>query len=623
MSLVKAIMITLLILISSYALASKYYVSSSGGNDGSDGRSEASAWKSISRVNSQVFIPGDSILFFKGDVWRETLSISSSGNSEAYIVYSSYGTGLKPQILASIKADTWTNVSGNIWRSAISLSNPNIGSTGDIYFITNSTQEITFGNPKSYTSDFSNLVKEYDWTWNANVLYVYSSSDPDDRYLSIEAGQKESCIYLNGKQYIEINGFDLFYAQQQGVMEREPAGGLSGYILRNCEIAYNGTLNGYGYASRVVYSNALFENNVIHDCGRRGISLYNYSSQSLRNIIIQNNVFYNGNHTTGIDIGAGTSGGRGSTDNITIRNNLIYDDPASTAYSHQIFVQNIPSSGTTVTGIHIYNNIFKYPPAASILLEGITESYIYNNTFYGHNSVTTNGSFHVWVDFGSKNATIKNNIFYSDLIHQDHGSGLELYCLVDPSEVDADYNLYYRTDDNLRIVQIGSTNYNSTLFSWEALKSATGWEAHSPKPANPTFSSAEDYHLLPGSPAIGAGFNVGITTDYEGENYNDPPSIGAFEGNASETPIGDNQKLILLYPNPANGSLTILREGATLVNQYFRIINMSGKVMLEGLLEEGIKDKKLSIDFNSGLYIVQILSGNLRIAEEKLLVVNY
>jgi hypothetical protein len=40
-----------------------------------------------------------------------------------------------------------------------------------------------------------------------------------------------------------------------------------------------------------------------------------------------------------------------------------------------------------------------------------------------------------------------------------------------------------------------------------------------------------DYHLQAGSPAIGAGTpRLGVTYDFEGRRYNDPPSIGALEG---------------------------------------------------------------------------------------------
>ena len=58
-----------------------YYVDATNGNDANDGQSEANAWKTISKVNSQSFSPGDSILFKRGDTWREQLVPPSSGSS--------------------------------------------------------------------------------------------------------------------------------------------------------------------------------------------------------------------------------------------------------------------------------------------------------------------------------------------------------------------------------------------------------------------------------------------------------------------------------------------------------------------------------------------------------------
>ena len=41
--------------------------------------------------------------------------------------------------------------------------------------------------------------------------------------------------------------------------------------------------------------------------------------------------------------------------------------------------------------------------------------------------------------------------------------------------------------------------------------------------------SLHDYHLAGGSPAIGAGFTSGITTDHEGNTRGNPPDLGAYE----------------------------------------------------------------------------------------------
>ncbi len=56
-----------------------YYGDATNGSDAKDGQFEANSWKIISKVKSQSFSPGDSILFKRGDAWRERLVPTSSG----------------------------------------------------------------------------------------------------------------------------------------------------------------------------------------------------------------------------------------------------------------------------------------------------------------------------------------------------------------------------------------------------------------------------------------------------------------------------------------------------------------------------------------------------------------
>lgn len=71
------------------------------GNDAKDGRSPATAWKTVSKVNATSFQPGDRILFQRGGEWRESLAASSSGAPGTPIVYEAYGTGAKPKFWGS------------------------------------------------------------------------------------------------------------------------------------------------------------------------------------------------------------------------------------------------------------------------------------------------------------------------------------------------------------------------------------------------------------------------------------------------------------------------------------------------------------------------------------------
>ena len=70
-----------------------YFVSNSGNNTYS-GTKPDSAWATIAKVNATTFVPGDQVLFKRGDMWRgETLVINWSGAANRPIVFGAYGTG--------------------------------------------------------------------------------------------------------------------------------------------------------------------------------------------------------------------------------------------------------------------------------------------------------------------------------------------------------------------------------------------------------------------------------------------------------------------------------------------------------------------------------------------------
>ena len=78
-----------------------YYVDSTGGNDNNSGMATDNAWKTIAKVNASSFSPGETILFKRGETWREPLVISSSGNAGNPITFGAYGGGAFPKIEGS------------------------------------------------------------------------------------------------------------------------------------------------------------------------------------------------------------------------------------------------------------------------------------------------------------------------------------------------------------------------------------------------------------------------------------------------------------------------------------------------------------------------------------------
>ena len=71
-----------------------YYVSLSG-NDNNSGTSQVTAWRTINKVNSKDFAPGDKILFDGGSTFAGNIRFKTndSGTTDNYIHLGSYGTG--------------------------------------------------------------------------------------------------------------------------------------------------------------------------------------------------------------------------------------------------------------------------------------------------------------------------------------------------------------------------------------------------------------------------------------------------------------------------------------------------------------------------------------------------
>src|SRR5664279_1042961 len=79
---------------SSPAFATDYYVSSTG-DDASSGTSIVTAWASISKVNSTIFLPVDALFFEGGKTFAGNIFLSAGEANDPSNIFtiSSYGTG--------------------------------------------------------------------------------------------------------------------------------------------------------------------------------------------------------------------------------------------------------------------------------------------------------------------------------------------------------------------------------------------------------------------------------------------------------------------------------------------------------------------------------------------------
>ncbi len=85
------------LLVCRVAVASTYYIDSEAGNDGNDGLSELSPWRSHTMVRSVELQPGDVVKFKCGSAFTGPIHITESGAPENPITLTAYGRGEAPR----------------------------------------------------------------------------------------------------------------------------------------------------------------------------------------------------------------------------------------------------------------------------------------------------------------------------------------------------------------------------------------------------------------------------------------------------------------------------------------------------------------------------------------------
>jgi parallel beta-helix repeat protein len=210
--------------LSSPAFAATYYVDATNGKDTNTGLSEATAWKTIAKVNASRLNPGDQILFKRGEIWRERLIIPSSGSSDNSIVFGAYGDGNNPIINGADIIKNWTVESE---------------STTKYYSIIPDEPSQVFENGIRMVKCISKEnMGLNNWYWDSNNKRIYirtSGGDYPSGYI-IEASQRGSNICINGKDYIIIECLSSKYSNESGI---NFYGGSNNVIINNCILTFN------------------------------------------------------------------------------------------------------------------------------------------------------------------------------------------------------------------------------------------------------------------------------------------------------------------------------------------------------------------------------------------------
>lgn len=297
-----------LLFYSKQILATTYYVDPSSTSLLANG-SLSSPWKSISQVNTGVtsLLPGDMVLFKRGQTYSGRLNIPSSGSLSAPIIYGNYGTGNLPEfnnaitdiiriynkqyiIIDGIKfidnsiSSTDHTIQANISYAIIVDNSPNctirncdISLVGVGISVTPGSDNTTITgnymhNMRMVKNTPTSINSNDDYGANPMVISSSNNSISNNRFeecwaISYDYGYDGGAVELFGSS---INNNNIIYNTAINCDGFIEIGSSSGGVCNNNKIAYNkiincgvaGTLQNSGTFS-VSINNLQFYNNTM------------------------------------------------------------------------------------------------------------------------------------------------------------------------------------------------------------------------------------------------------------------------------------------------------------------------------------------------------------------------
>ncbi len=495
----KRIILPFLLLFSSIASATTYYVSTSG-SDSNNGLSTSAPWATLSWAESHATAPGDIIALKKGDTW----SLATS------VVIKHGGTTGSPV--------TWD---GSLWGSGANGKILNTKDRGDgnnalVHFITSGSHDVVF----------KNIIADGGNHQCFGIVIGYHSA------ISGNAQNNEHDITIDGCSILNIGSGAAY---NQGFLCGTWYTDIWNITIQNCTLDgaddeqltfYGGRTDEWDAQAREC-RNVVIRNNTLTNWGRRGQST-GYGMQinnKATNVLIEGNTLTQG------------ASGKGDAFHLESNEPIAGYYPTGVIFRYNKLTVNrtnewcvIVQKGQAMT-MTAYSNIFIHTSSSNtsggniwIISNGTytgAKLNFYNNTFYTRTGRSYEDDSHL-----TGVCTFKNNIIY----HAGTLSTDNPVIISSAGSTVHSNNLYYRvgTGDVFLVSEGGSSKYQSTITSWEPTA----------KKDDPLFTnvSGYDFTLKSGSCAIGSGVVIStVVSDMSSNLYANPPSMGAFESSTTST----------------------------------------------------------------------------------------
>jgi len=501
------------------SIGTKYYISKTG-NDSNPG-TILSPFLTIQK-GLNVAKGGDSV-FVKAGIYNEYVNFAVGGTNGNPVVLKNYGTDVVTVDAQKSRCYCiWSVDKGYFVVDGINCINAtavniyltgcnnvvikNLSSTLPIYstFAAGSGKGIYIGSTTNWGTDIT-------------IKNVNSTGS----YYPILVGSKVNRLNIIGGRY-SYGSIDGINIQNSGMTISDTANISRNIVVDGVETDHNlrQGINTWGVRK------ATFKNFYSHDNSASGIQIENYSYNiTIEDFICENNcanVMWT--FETGVWID--------DTDSCTVRRGIMRGNSTGfrvghsknvLAYNLLIYNNNRTLQGTTVnnsSGVDFYSD-----PSDGVNNLYTSHVELYNSVIFNNaNSYSQRASVNIR-DLGTY--ILKNNIISSSQ------STLDIF-RVGSHTLISDNNLIYNKKD-VNILNLTS------LVNWSGYKTATGQDAHSIN-ADPLFINA-DFKLQSISPAINAGVNVGLISDYAGNPMTNLPDIGAYKYQGQSPTIYYNSQI--------------------------------------------------------------------------------
>jgi uncharacterized repeat protein (TIGR02059 family) len=93
-------------------------------------------------------------------------------------------------------------------------------------------------------------------------------------------------------------------------------------------------------------------------------------------------------------------------------------------------------------------------------------------------------------------------------------------------------------------------------------------------------------------------------------------------GYKHKNPTSYEEQPVKIYPNPAKNYFNVRIDETSVVNDFLRIVSLTGKILFQEKIDPGVSEFRVPINLLKGIYLIQMGAGNLTLFSQKLVVSN-